>query len=161
MKRVVFLIALLWMIVSTGSIAQVRVVDFKQLEPFLHQYDDTTYVINFWATWCAPCVEELPYFEKARVEFASKKLKIYLISLDFPRQLESRLLPFIKQYNIGSEVMLLDDPDANAWIDKVSPDWSGAIPGTLVYRNNKKQFFEKKLSYKELHDIIHQYLYEK
>ena len=96
----------------------IKVVDFNGLKPYLEKENDTTYIINFWATWCAPCIKELPYFQQINDEFADKKLKVLLVSLDFERQIESRLIPFIKKHKVTPEVIVLSDPDSNAWINK-------------------------------------------
>jgi hypothetical protein len=71
-----------------------------------------------------------------------------------PGQIDSRLIPFIKKNNVESEVILLNDPDFNSWIDEVDPNWSGAIPASVIYRNNNREFFEQSFSYNELKEII-------
>ncbi len=113
---------------------------FQQLEPLFHKNNDTTYVINFWATWCKPCVAELPYFEELNRKVQGEKVKVILVSLDFPRKLRSDLLPFLRNRNIQSEVIALIDGDYNAWIDKVNPEWGGEIPVTYIYRGEKVKF---------------------
>ena len=134
----------------------VKVVSFKELSAWMDKENDTTYVINFWATWCSPCVEELPHFEAMNEKFGDKKIKVILVSLDFKSQLTSKVTPFIEKKNIRSTVLLLDEPDANSYIDQVSPEWSGAIPATLIVNSQKKirQFHEKKFSYDELLFVI-------
>ncbi|HTO34940.1 MAG TPA: TlpA disulfide reductase family protein, partial [Flavobacterium sp.] len=124
--------------------------DFDRLEPYLNQKNDTVYVVNFWATWCVPCVEELPHFEKLNAEYKERDFKMLLVSLDFPKMAESRVIPFIKEKDLKAEVVLLNDPDANRWIEKVSKDWSGAIPATLIYKNNTREFYEKTFTEDEL-----------
>jgi len=69
--------------------------NYVALESAIIKNENTIYVINFWATWCMPCVKELPYFEKLNAE--NKDAKVVLISLDFKDQLESKLLPFLKK----------------------------------------------------------------
>ncbi|HMQ49244.1 MAG TPA: TlpA family protein disulfide reductase [Saprospiraceae bacterium] len=129
--------------------------DFADFEPLLHRQSDTLYVVNFWATWCKPCVEELPYFEQITQDFAGEKVKVVLVSLDFPNQIESKLIPFVEKNNLQSEVVVLLDGRYNDWIDKVSPEWSGAIPATLIYRQNQRQFAGSKFaSYEELKSLI-------
>ncbi len=117
--------------------------NFDDLAYIFQQENDTTYVINFWATWCKPCVEELPYFEQLTQEYQGQKLKIILVSLDFEKQLETKLLPFIEKHQIQSEVLILLDPNDNVWLEKVDPSWSGAIPVTLIYKNKERAFFEE------------------
>ncbi len=138
--------------------SQVPEMNFKQFEPLLNRDNDSTYVVNFWATWCVPCRKEIPAFEKLQESYKTEKLKILLISLDFPNQLDSNLIPYIEKNSVESEVILLNDPDANAWIDKVSPSWSGAIPATLIYNNNFRRFHEGAFTYEELESIIKQIL---
>ncbi len=97
----------------------------------LEKKDDKTYVINFWATWCAPCVKELPYFEKLKTEYADKNVEVLLVSLDFPKQVEKKLIPFINKKKLKSEVVLLDDINEDVWIKAIDETWSGALPATL------------------------------
>jgi thiol-disulfide isomerase/thioredoxin len=118
----------------------------------MQRQSDTTYVVNFWATWCKPCVEELPAFQQLWENGKGQKLRVILISMDAPKQKESRLMPFLKQKPFGPEVWLLGTGQAHTWIDKVSPEWSGSIPATLIFNTkaNEKQFHEGTLSYEAL-----------
>lgn len=97
----------------------VKEVKFSFLDSLMKNNNDTTYVINFWATWCKPCVAELPAFEEVNATSGGKKIKVILVSLDFKNQLNSRLIPYVKEKRINSTVVLLDEPNYNAWIDKV------------------------------------------
>lgn len=132
----------------------VPTIDFKTFEPWLKKQNDTTYVINFWATWCAPCVKELPDFEKINKKFENQKFKMLLVSLDFARDKEKRLIPFLEKYQLKAEIVLLSAPNANVWIDIVDESWSGAIPATLIYKNNRKVFHEGGYTFDELNQII-------
>jgi thiol-disulfide isomerase/thioredoxin len=128
--------------------------NFDQLEPYLNKNNDTIYLVNFWATWCAPCIKELPAIEKVEQKYANKKFKVLLVSLDFQKDLESRLNPFIKSKNIVSDVFLLNDPDQNRWIDKVDPNWSGEIPFTLIYGKHFRESYSRTFTFEELDSII-------
>lgn len=127
---------------------------FESLAPLFEQRGDTTYIVNFWATWCAPCVEELPYFEELTRDRGEKKYRVILVSLDFRKQLEKRLLPFVKERGLRSTVVVLDDPDANAWIDRIDAAWSGAIPATLVYNARRREFREQTFTREELFSLV-------
>jgi thiol-disulfide isomerase/thioredoxin len=139
---------------------QGRVVSFSEIDSLLHNSHDTLYVINFWATWCKPCVEELPLFEEINEIYAHQPVKVLLSSLDFIQDKEKVLLPFIKKKNILSEIVLLKAENPNEWIDKVDMVWSGALPATLLINNQKKirKFFEKQFKHEELQDIVTQLL---
>jgi len=126
-------------------------LNFEELEQqYLQKKNDSIYIINFWATWCKPCIKELPAFEKLASNYSDKKVKLLLVSLDFPDKLESQVIPFIERNNIQSEVVLLDDADANSWIPKVSPQWSGAIPATIIYKKTTRKFYEQSFTFEEL-----------
>jgi thiol-disulfide isomerase/thioredoxin len=125
---------------AASYVGHIPVFDkFESLAPLLRQANDTTYVINFWATWCKPCVQEMPYFEAIHDKYAKQKVKVILVSLDFSRQLESKLLPFVRDRQLKPMVIALTDSNYNAWIDQVSPEWSGAIPITIIRKGKQQQ----------------------
>lgn len=127
---------------------KIEVYDFAHFEPLLHQDDDKIHVVNFWATWCAPCIKELPYFESLTQNQSS--VDVLLVSMDFPNEVESRLIPFLKKKNIKSKVVLLDDSNENEWIPKVNQNWEGAIPATIIYNKSKRIFYEQSFTLNEL-----------
>jgi len=139
---------------KSANTAPIPIVDFEGVKPLLHKETDTLYIVNFWATWCAPCVKEIPYFEQIAAEFAGSKLKVILINLDFPNHYENRLLPFVEKNKIRSKIVMLDDPDANRWINQVDPSWSGSIPATLIYNQHQRKFFEQEFTYEQLKDAV-------
>lgn len=140
-------------VISDDGIS-VEVNDFENFKPLLKQQDDVIYVINFWATWCKPCVEELPTFVTLHEKYQNKNVKVLLVSLDFPTKIKEQLIPFIKIKKLEPEVILLDDPDQNNWIPQISEKWSGAIPATLIYKNNKSEFYEQSFTYETLEQAI-------
>ncbi|MCU0370817.1 MAG: TlpA family protein disulfide reductase [Bacteroidales bacterium] len=133
---------------------EVKVLNFDQLQPYLHRSDDTVYLVNFWATWCVPCRKEMPAIMAVEEKYRENNFKVLLVSLDFPGQLESSLKPYLINHNIRSEVILLDDPDQNRWINQVDPNWSGDIPFTLIYGKNFRESHAGALSFETLDSII-------
>ena len=136
---------------------------FEKYEELQTRYlgkNDTTYVVNFWATWCKPCVAEMPYFLEAEKDLSQEKVKFIFVNLDFADQLEKRVIPFLKTKKIDSTVYLLADQDSNHWIPKVNQDWTGAIPATAVYKNGAQVYFDEKSldSTEALNHIISKHL---
>ena len=151
MRRVlgIFLILFCSFITYSQNVSVIKITD---LEKRIKNNSDTTYIVNFWATWCAPCVKELPDFDSINTTYKNEKVKMLLVSMDFKEDLKTKLIPFIVAKKLKSEVLLLDEVNGNYFIPKVSDQWSGAIPATLIVNNQKHidHFFEKKLSYQIL-----------
>jgi len=164
-RKTFFILVMLSSYVSVAqwSMDQIETYErFDDFEHLLHLESDTTYLINFWATWCGPCVKELPYIDDLVETYENKKYKSILVSLDFKNQLESRLVPFLNKNKIKSDVVVLLDGKSSKWIDRVDPSWSGAIPITIVYNGNKKLFFEQQFhSIQELTEIIDPFFNDK
>ena len=138
------------------SAQSIPILTFDKFEKFLKPENDSIYVINFWATWCMPCVEELPAFEKLNDVYKNQKVKVMLVSLDFKSQYNKKVVPFVKKNKLNSEVILLDTEGKNDFIDKVSPQWQGSIPATLILQADSKtqNFYERKFTYDELEKIV-------
>lgn len=135
---------------NSDSLAQqVSVIKITDLEKRMNINSDTTYIINFWATWCSPCVKELPEFDSIGKVYSSAKVKVLLVSMDFKEDLATKLLPFMNKRKVQSEVVLLDETNGNYFIPKISEQWSGALPATLILNNKLKvkRFYEKKLTF--------------
>ena len=157
-------IYVLLFLTTVGLKAQPTVAIFdkyEQLEKELLLPKDTCYVVNFWATWCAPCVKELPYFEAFAKEIQGKKIKVILVSLDFKNQVQTKLVPFLTNNNYTVKVVVLADKDYNTWLPMVDPEWSGAIPATLLVQGKRKFFAEQSFeNAKELQDFIYSFYKE-
>jgi thiol-disulfide isomerase/thioredoxin len=160
---------ILWisLLCCLGWSASTHAQDYKiydslpQLEARIRQAGDTTLIINFWATWCKPCVEELPSFEEMRKRYSDQKVKIILVSLDFKSQMEKKFLPFLRNQKLACEVVLFADQDMNNWIPALEEDWDGAIPATLVFSGEKRGFNLGKFEdYGELETFVRPYLGE-
>jgi len=157
MKIFIYFALLLTFLNCVSNQSKLEVYDFQGIKHFLYQSDEKVYVVNFWATWCAPCVKELPYFEQLQENYKTN-IEVLLISLDFPNQLESKLKPFLEKKQIKSKVIVLDDVDMNAWIPKIDSNWDGAIPVTLIYNSKKRQFYAQSFTYDQLQDEVQKFL---
>ncbi len=140
---------------------RVPLMTLDGLEKRLAHGGDTTFVVNLWATWCAPCVAEMPYFEQLQENYQSDLLKVLFVSLDAPKNL-SNVVKFVQDKGLKNEVVLLDEKDEQYYIDKISSEWSGAIPATLFVNVNKdiRVFKGQEFNYEQLENnylsIVHQ-----
>lgn len=132
----------------------------SQLQERISQVSsNTTLVINFWATWCKPCVEELASFEKLHEQYGGQDVQVLLVSLDFKSQLKKRFEPFLQEKQLKSEVVLFADQDANTWIPVIHEQWDGAIPATVVLRGKTRLFHLGKFEqYEDLEGFVQPFL---
>ncbi len=147
--------------VQTSIAQELAVYDtFADFEKAIIKNDDKIYVINFWATWCAPCVKELPYFEKLHQQ--NKNVIVILASLDSKKDIEKKLIPFIKRKKITAQVVSLNDKDYNTWLPKIDQNWSGSIPATFIFSANQKLFAEREFeNFTQLNDYVNTFINQK
>ena len=140
---------------SEGSSVSLELITADQLKnKYIQPNNDTLYVVNFWATWCKPCVAEMPYFMEAGKKYKNQKVKIIFVSLDSVKDKE-RVKQFLAQKGVADAVYLLNETNPNVWIDKIETTWGGSIPATIFYRSGKKIYFrEVDFTETELNSII-------
>ncbi|MBK9963048.1 MAG: TlpA family protein disulfide reductase [Saprospiraceae bacterium] len=132
-----------------------QIIKLGDLEDLLSIQDDTVRVFNFWATWCVPCVKEIPNFETFNQEIKGTKQLLYLVSLDDLNRAQTKLSNFLKKKNVRSKVMVLDENNPNFYIDRIEPTWTGSIPATLVIEGHKRGFVEQEFhSAADIHNWI-------
>lgn len=157
MKKISCFFFSMLFIISIAKAQHTTIVKMEDLLQEIGQQDDTTRIVNFWATWCAPCVKEIPYFEEITEEYKNQKVKVILVGVeDFPEKIDK----FIEKKGIKSTVWLLDEKDANTWIPQIDKAWEGEIPVTLGVNNaRRKRIFHKgALDKKELINMIQTFL---
>lgn len=137
-------------IVTGSEQFSIDVYDYDGLKPLIYRDDDKIHVVNFWATWCAPCVKEMPYFEAIQKKYKNSGVEVLLVSLDFPNTYDTKLKPFIKKHDLQSKVVAFDDTDQNRWIPAIDKNWSGALPATIIYKGDQRHFYEKSFTQDEL-----------
>lgn len=121
---------------------------------------DTFYVVNFWATWCGPCVKELPEFTKLSNQLAGKPVKILLVSLDFKEAYPKKINTFIEKKKLQHEVIWLNETNANEFIPMIDNRWQGSIPATWLYYKKAEytNFFEGMITATQLQTLIEKQL---
>jgi thiol-disulfide isomerase/thioredoxin len=150
MKIRTYIICILLSCSGLSYSQNVKLLSVDQLQERIKKGQDSTYVVNFWATWCAPCIKELPHFEKLSQDYKSDKLAVLLVSVDFKSKLNTAVVPFVKRKKLTNPVFLLNESNPQEYIDRIDPSWSGSIPATLFIKNDKKKFMETELTYEQL-----------
>ncbi|MCR9252620.1 MAG: TlpA family protein disulfide reductase [bacterium] len=146
------------LLISTQLMAQeIPAVKFDGIEDLISEKSDKVKVINFWATWCKPCIQELPEFEKLNSD--NQDVEVYLVSMDFVEDME-KVERFVAARKLKSKVILLDDISYDSFMSKIDKSWSGSIPATLIVdgRSGKKAFYEKQFLEGELSTVLNNFM---
>lgn len=150
MKKVfVLLIASIAVIsVQAQEIKRVKIADLTKII----DTSSVPLVVNFWASWCAPCIKEIPWFEKLVAEFKEQKVQLILVSMDFAEDYPKGIADFVKKNKYTSTIVWLDETNADEFCPKIDEKWDGAIPVTLMVNNKSKyrQFFAQQLPEQKL-----------
>lgn len=152
--KIYLLFAFIW--IGFAAHAQVSLITSSQLHNRLRNGSDTVFVVNFWATWCAPCVKELPSFERLPNKMGKRPVKVLLVSLDAKSKLKSAIVPFVKKYRLKNETFVASFNKQQQFIDQIDTKWSGSLPATLFSTNNGASvlFKEQEFDFETLKLII-------
>ena len=153
MKKVIVLLFLSLSLCAKAQ--QAQLIKLEQLQELMEAKTDHIKVINFWATWCAPCVKEMPLFEKLGQERPDVKVTLVSMDLDLDPNPE-KVHKFVARKKLQSQVLILDETNPNEWIDKVDKNWSGALPATIIIngKTGQRKFVEKELHEGDLEKLI-------
>ncbi|WP_118953302.1 TlpA family protein disulfide reductase [Taibaiella helva] len=117
---------------------------------------DTLYIVNFWATWCVPCVKELPAFNMVHDLYKDKPVKVLLVSFDFKEQYPVKLQSWVAKKKLRPEVAWFNETNPTSYIPKIAPEWEGGLPATLLINNKtgEKKLHPDEISVDELKSWI-------
>jgi thiol-disulfide isomerase/thioredoxin len=140
----------------TAYAQQPATIKLEQLQALINKKSDNIQIVNFWATWCGPCIKELPLFEKLTLE-DNPNVKVTLVSMDLDLNPNpEKVYKFVARKNLKSEVLLLDEQNPNEWINKIDKEWSGSLPATIIInqKTGERKFVGKELHEGDLEKII-------
>jgi peroxiredoxin len=100
-------------------------------------------VLNFWATWCGPCVAEFPELVNLDTQYHGKGVKFVGITADDPADVQPKVIPFIKKQKVGFDIVLQDTDDPQQMMDLINKDWPGVLPATFVYDKQGKLAYSR------------------
>ncbi|PSK89845.1 TlpA disulfide reductase family protein [Taibaiella chishuiensis] len=156
-KCIPVLLLILTLFTTRQSFAQKSIPAYDS-KSFLERVSnpDTLYIVNFWATWCIPCVKELPAFDIIHDLYKGKPVKVLLMSFDFREQYPAKLESWVKKKKIHSEVAWFSESNPNDYIPKIAPEWEGALPATLLINNStgKREVLGREITADELKQWI-------
>jgi thiol-disulfide isomerase/thioredoxin len=136
---------------SSGDEIKVETIKKEGLDKLIKDRNGKVLFLNFWATWCVPCREEFPDIVKLSEEYQNKNLDVVAISVDYPDEVESKIIPFLKKMNAKFTVYVNGFEKDDELIDTMGNGWWGAVPATFIIDKNGKvvKLLNGKRSYKD------------
>ncbi len=146
MKKNLFVFCLFFLITQVYA-QNIEKVTIKDVVHFI----DTTQqpaIINFWATWCTPCVHELSYFENEIKAVAGNSVKVILISVDYADDYPKTIAKFVQQHGYNATIWWLNETNAADFCPKIDRSWNGNIPATLMVNpiTKYRKFYNRQLT---------------
>lgn len=154
---VILLFCLLSLMSQSQTIPKWKIQDVVN---YYTKNNDTTYVVNFWSTYCQPCIEEMPYLQSISKKYAINRVKLVFVSLDAKSFYPKKLKTFLKKHKITATCIWLNETNADIFCPAVDKKWSGAIPATIIVHNKKgyKQFYEQQFTPQQFETALKQAL---
>ncbi len=134
----------------------VEPIDEERFDQLIKQRNGKYLLLNVWATWCVPCIEEFPDLIRLVKEYENSNFEIVGLSVDYPDEVESKIVPFLKKHQVNFRVYVRNFKDDQKFINRLNPNWSGAVPATAIYdsQGTQKTFFIGKHSLEEFQKEI-------
>lgn len=154
--KIIFFAIILTGMAATGYSQQITSYKAEDLMKRVEQGGDTLFIINFWATWCGPCIKELPEFDDLANHYKGKPVKILLVSLDFKNDYPAKIQKFVTKKKLQHEIAWLNETNANEFIPKIENEWQGSIPATLLIMPSKgyRRFYEGMIKSEQVTTLI-------
>ena len=148
--RIYFILMFLLAGMSNVFSQEIKKVKITDLEKTIAE-SKTPLIVNFWATFCKPCVAEIPYYQE-EVKKHKDSVQLILVSLDLREYYPAKIKTFAAKMHFTAPIIWLDETNADYFCPKMDTSWSGAIPATLFINNKTgyRKFFEEQLSREKL-----------
>ncbi len=131
-------------------------IKLNQIETLLSEKKQGLIIINLWATWCPPCVAELPHFGNIYKQYSGKDLHLYLINIEGKQSKEKVLEPFLKKNPLPCPVYLLEGGNPEEFEKVLKTEISGALPVTIIYSSEGKLIkkFEGSITETDIQSVL-------
>jgi len=155
MKKSVLLLLTVLLFLGQSNGQEIKKMKITELEALVNK-SDAPLIINFWASFCIPCLKEMPYFEELVKKYKDSGIRLLFVSLDLDDVYPEGLSTIIEKRKIQSPVIWLDETNADYFCPIVDKSWTGAIPATLFVNNKKgyRQFYENEFKKEALETEI-------
>lgn len=142
------ILTIVFILLASNVFSQhIKKVKITEVEEYIKNSDHPL-VVNCWATWCAPCIEEIPYFMETVKKYSDQKVELLLVSLDFPTSYPAKIQELVKKKKFEATFFWLNETNADYFCPKIDPKWDGTLPSTLLVNNKTgyRQFFGRPMT---------------
>jgi len=150
-----FFLIITFLFLSAAINAQeIKKIKVTELEKTIKE-SKTPLIVSFWATFCKPCIEEIPYFQSAVNKHKKDSVSLLLVSLDLQEDY-AKIKPLAIKRKFTAPIVWLNETDADYFCPKVDSAWSGALPATLFVNNKTgyRKFYEAQVKEEKLEKEI-------
>jgi thiol-disulfide isomerase/thioredoxin len=149
-----FVTVLLFIALCTSA-QQIRSVKVTELEKMIKE-SKTPLIVNFWATFCVPCLQEIPHFQELTRKYKPQGVSILFVSLDLQKAYPDSIIKTAGKHNISEPIVWLNETNADYFCPKIDSSWTGGMPSSLFVNNATgfHKFFEEPLSKEQLEKEI-------
>ena len=154
MKKIIFILIL----ISNISVSQeiVSINNVNDIASIKNENKGKVFAINFWASWCKPCVNEFPALVKLNKNYKGDSFNLIFISLDFKEEVSTKLIPFLQNSGVDYTSYYLETNRPEEIMDYLNKKWDGGIPATFIFDKSGNlqnfilgerdyEFFEKEI----------------
>lgn len=128
---------------SALSVEAPTMVDAPAIQELVRAQQGRVVLLNFWATWCPPCLVEFPEIVALEKEFRSRGLTVISVSADSPKRVESDLIPFLEKHPPSFPIYVMQTDDVDAFMHRIDPEWDGTLPTTFFIDRQGKIVFKR------------------
>jgi thiol-disulfide isomerase/thioredoxin len=156
--RTIFIIAFLFF-VTRISAQQIKSIKIAELEKTI-QESKTPLIVNFWATFCVPCIKEIPYFQEMARKYKSQGVSLLLVSLDLRASYPDKISSMARRLKFTAPIVWLNETNADYFCPIIDSSWSGGLPSSLFVNNTTGyyKFFEDEFAKEKLDKQIQEML---
>jgi thiol-disulfide isomerase/thioredoxin len=149
--KIVLTTACFLLIASFAFSQTIKKVKVTEVEEYIKNSDHPI-VLNCWATWCAPCIEEIPYFMETVKKYSEQKVELVLMSLDFATSYPNKILDLVKKRHFEATFLWLNETNADYFCPKIDPKWDGTLPSTLFVdpKTGYRKFFGRPMTDRQI-----------
>ena len=117
---------------KTTAPSDIQLISASQFSALLDDARGDVILVNLWATWCAPCLREIPELLRLRENYLDKGFRLIAVSMDDPQDLESHVIPFLEQRFPDWDTFQSAEAEMDRFVSVIDPAWNEVLPTSYL-----------------------------